>query len=261
MPFFVDAPQAPARPSGALKRAVTAAFCAWALAVTVQPAWAQAPVKLPAIDQAAAQLADDPNMPGQRSEKTWRLKEQGDKEKEKPKPKSSKDWGEWLNSLAEASRWLVWLLGAAVLVIVLLRLARIARMHADAQQARAALHPEEVGRLDIRPESLPDDIGAAARLLWEQGATHEAMTLLYRGALSRLVHRHGVPIRASSTEGDCLRLAEAHLSADRLPYVQGLTRLWMSVAYGHAQLSAEQALPLFAQFGPQLGQGAEGANS
>lgn len=259
MPFFADTPQAPWRPCGALTRAASAAFCAWALAASVQPACAQEAVKQPAVDQAAAQLANDPNMPGQRSEKTWRLKAQD--EKEKPKPKAAQDWGEWLNGLAEASRWLVWLLGAAVLVIVLMRLARIARMHSDAQQARAALHPEEVGRLDIRPESLPDDIGAAARVLWEQGATHEAMTLLYRGALSRLVHRHGVPIRASSTEGDCLRLAEAHLSADRLPYVQGLTRIWMGVAYGHAQLSAEQALPLFAQFGPQLGQGSGEATS
>ena len=57
------------------------------------------------------------------------------------------------------------------------------------------------------------DIGAAARVLWDRGDHRAALALLYRGMLSRLAHVHRIPIRDSSTEGDCLALAASHLTA------------------------------------------------
>ena len=55
--------------------------------------------------------------------------------------------------------------------------------------------------------------GCAA--LWDRGDHRAALALLYRGLLSRLVHVHRVPIRDSSTEGDCLALAARCLTPRR----------------------------------------------
>ena len=92
--------------------------------------------------------------------------------------------------------------------------------------------PTHVRDLDIRPESLPADVGAAARRLWDQGAHRAALALLYRGVLSRLAHVHRVPIRDSTTEGDCMALAAQHVTAARHAYVVQLVTVWQRAVYG-----------------------------
>jgi hypothetical protein len=89
-----------------------------------------------------------------------------------------------------------------------------------------------VQSLDIRPESLPDDIGAAARGLWDGGEHRASLALLYRGMLSRLAHVHRVPIRDSSTERDCLTLAANHLTPAACNYASFLVRVWQQSVYG-----------------------------
>jgi hypothetical protein len=111
----------------------------------------------------------------------------------------------------------------------------LSRTLRDREKARAAgglATPTHVQDLDIRPESLPDDIGAAARALWDRGERRAALALLYRGLLSRLAHVHSVPIRDSTTEGACVTLAAAHLSEERHEYVARLVRLWQRSVYG-----------------------------
>jgi len=91
--------------------------------------------------------------------------------------------------------------------------------------------PTHVRDLDIRPESLPRDIGIAARALWDRGEHRAALALLYRGMLSRLAHVHRVPIRDSSTEGDCLALAASHLTQEGREYASRLVRVWQRFVY------------------------------
>ena len=63
--------------------------------------------------------------------------------------------------------------------------------------ARAAA-PSPTGRppalfgMELAPEKLPADVGAAAAALAREGKLREALSLLYRGALSELVHKRGV---------------------------------------------------------------------
>ncbi|WP_248802108.1 DUF4129 domain-containing protein [Pseudomonas sp. MWU13-2100] len=84
--------------------------------------------------------------------------------------------------------------------------------------------------LDI--DSLPDDIAASAEALWPQ-QPREAMSLLYRGLLSRLLHDYQLPLKSADTEGQVLerldQLAEPALQA----FSQELTRHWQNLAYGH----------------------------
>lgn len=98
--------------------------------------------------------------------------------------------------------------------------------------------------LDIRPESLPDDVGAAAWRLWLAGEARAALALLYRGALAGLVHAHDVPLHAGSTEGDALRLAGAALPEGAAGYFADLTGAWLHLAYRHEVPGSEAARAL-----------------
>src|SRR5262249_10543529 len=112
--------------------------------------------------------------------------------------------------------------------------------------------PTHVRDLDIRPESLPDDVGAASRALWDRGEHRPALALLYRGCLSRLAHVHEVPIRDSTTEGECVVLAAGHLSPGAAAYVAQLVRIWQRAVYRGEEPSAEVMYSLCDGFGGAL---------
>ena len=112
--------------------------------------------------------------------------------------------------------------------------------------------PTHVQDLDIRPESLPPDIGAAARELWDRGEQRAALALLYRGLLSRLAHVYEVPIRDSSTEGDCLTLAARRLDGVRIAYITQLVRTWQRAIYGGMAIETSVVHELCAGFAANL---------
>lgn len=93
--------------------------------------------------------------------------------------------------------------------------------------------PEVLFGMDIRPESLPDDLGEACRRLLAQGRHRQAMGLLYRGTLSRLVNGHGLEIDAGHTENECCQKVQAGLPSAEAAFFKGLTTLWINIAYGH----------------------------
>jgi hypothetical protein len=138
---------------------------------------------------------------------------------------------------------------AGLLAIYLVRLIRSRRPSTKGNRAIAPTHVQD---LDIRPESLPDNIGAAARKLWDSGEHRAALSLLYRGVLSRLVHVHNVPIRDSSTEGDCLRLSTPRLREDQRNYVALLIQVWQHAVYGGQQPETASLHTLCDGFAPAL---------
>ena len=91
--------------------------------------------------------------------------------------------------------------------------------------------PAAVAGLDIRLESLPPDVPAAARHLFVRGEPRAALALLYRAALAELVHRKGMEIPVSATEGDCLRAAGDHLDSGPAATFKTLTLTWQRLAY------------------------------
>ena len=121
-------------------------------------------------------------------------------------------------------------------------------MHGDSVGRQGVRLPSHVRELDIRPESLPADIGAAVRELWLAGERRAALSLLYRGTLSRLVHSYAVAIGDASTEGDCVRLARAALPAPRADFVAALVHAWQLAVYGDRPLATEHVLRLCADF-------------
>ena len=196
------------------------------------PAWpARETLTQPEIDQAMEAVRTDPNLKTERTQRqlVWDAKPA-------PEKKSSGNWWMWLASLlgwiAQASQMLMWLLVAALVAVLALVLVRLfSRGGSRSRGTRNSLAPTHVRDLDIRPESLPANIGAAARNLWQRGEHRAALALLYRGLLSRLAHSFAVPIRDSSTEGDCLALAARVLDARRLEYTTRLVRTWQLAIY------------------------------
>jgi hypothetical protein len=139
--------------------------------------------------------------------------------------------GQALNLLALIVKWLI---PAGVILWLLLALWRHRHGLALALKppAPVAPPPARILGLDIRPEALPADIPEAALRLWDQGDPRGALALLYRGALADLVHGLGIPLTASATEGECLRLGAPGLPGPGAAYFARLTGAWQKVAYG-----------------------------
>ena len=146
--------------------------------------------------------------------------------------------GRWLAAAWRVAAWVALGLFAALLIWFLLRQIRLIQA-----ARRPPPPPVEVAGLDIRPESLPDDIAAAADALIASGHLREAMALLYRGALSRLAHGARIPFERGDTEGDCLlRVTRAGLPARG--FFAELTRNWQAVAYARRALPGDEATAL-----------------
>jgi hypothetical protein len=186
---------------------------------------------------------------GTHTERVLRWKKR-DKPDEKESPSSSiPSWvRELISWISEIGRGLVWLLGAVAVALLAVFAWRWAQVRADNALARDALRPSHVNDLDIRPESLPDDIARAARTLWTQGQRRPALSLLYRGALSHLVHHKAVDIGAASTEGECLQLAQQTLTAGAGDFFERLVRAWQQAVYAARDLDTATFTALCADF-------------
>jgi len=178
------------------------------------------------IRAAAAKLRADPNLGGEKTLRTLRWNETKQPQATPP-PR-------WLTRLfdffAQSSSLLLWLLGAVCVAIAVVWAIRMLRQRAPVAAVEERTVTTVQG-LDIRPESLPENIGAAALELLEAGREREALSLLYRGALSRAVHRYGIAILASATEGEALRAVNATLDPPRAVYFADLVALWQRTVY------------------------------
>lgn len=176
-------------------------------------------------EQIAARITSDPDFIIHKETKSkWRWDDrQG----------SSADFS-WLNVLVYPLAVLVIVAAVAGLIWVLIR---SAGMRPDTLALPSG--PQAVAGLDVRPESLPADPLGTARTWWEEGRHREALSLLYRAALSWLIHQGGVEIEAGDTEGECTRRVAATADTAGLSaYFQQLTRAWLGIAYAQSPPTA-----------------------
>jgi hypothetical protein len=202
------------------------------------------------IDRALEKLQADPNLA---AERTIRSLKWVDKQSPPDNTSISLEWlVQLMGWIAQSARIVVWVAAALLVGLLGIYVFGLLRERRPSQKNSRATAPTHVQDLDIRPESLPDNIGAAARSLWDGGEHRAALSLLYRGLLSRLVHVHEVPIRDSSTEGDCLQLTATRLKNDQRSYVTGLIRVWQHAVYGGQQPDTAELHELCDGFGPSL---------
>jgi hypothetical protein len=216
--------------------ALAALLCPAALAAAASRFAPAAPQPTPAeIARGLETVKADPNLTPVRTVKMLRWRGSG-----APREARVPGWLAWIGDLFrwldQTARVLVWGVALTLIAALLVYLARRVRSGADQLAHQMSAAPVRINDLDIRPESLPDDIGGAARRLWDRSDHRAALALLYRGMLSRLVHVHQIPIRDSMTEVDCLVLAAAHLEPASSEYSRRLVTVWQRAVYGREHI-------------------------
>jgi hypothetical protein len=240
-------------------RSHSQAAAALLLLVTAAPLSAAGPAPTTAqhgpdraeITRAIEVVKADPNLATERTIRTLKWADES-----QPAPDDQPGSLEWLLQLVEwvarTARALVWVAAALLVGLLAIFLLRLWRTRAPSAKLGRKVTPTHVQDLDIRPESLPDNVGATARTLWDSGQHRAALSLLYRGLLSRLVHVHNVPIRDSSTEGDTLQLTAGRLGQDKRTYVTRLIGVWQHSVYGGQQPESGLLYVLCDEFAPSL---------
>jgi hypothetical protein len=198
------------------------------------------------MDAAIADLRHDPNLGGQTKVRTlrWITKSQP-----RPPPTSPR----WLIGLfdyaGQFGGLLLWIAGAAAAAVAAVWILRVLKsVEPRAVQPEPAVGDRRVLDLDIHPDSLPDDVGAAAIELLRAGRLRDSLSLLYRASLSSAVHRFGVSLGAHHTEREVLKAVKCALDEARALYIADLVAIWQRVVYAGEAVSADAVLPLCAEF-------------
>jgi hypothetical protein len=204
--------------------------------------WAGEPEEDPR--QLMAEIAERPELRRYEMEKRWQLKKKPDLDGvDDPDFSGLYFLGEVLRWISEGMEYILWGL-LAFLVLYFLR-ERWRDFLPTRMSAPEDLRVPTLMGLDLRPESLPDDVPGTARELWAAGNRAEALGLLYRGALARLVEE-GLEVAEGFTEEDCLRSARHGLEEEeRIDFLARLTACWQAAAYAHRAPPTRRVEPLW----------------
>ncbi len=203
-----------------------------------------------AIEAAVADLRHDPNLNGQTKIRTLRWVT-GAAPRPAPTSATPPSWllglFEYLGQIGGILLWGAGGLAVAGAAVWILRV-----LKSRAPQAVAAAPPDAALRqlldLDIRPDSLPQDVGAKALELLSGGRVRDCLSLLYRASLSSAVHRYGVSIGAQHTEREVLGAIGRALDESRARYFAELVATWQRVVYAGEILSPDAVVPLCTGF-------------
>jgi hypothetical protein len=198
-------------------------------------------------------LRKDPNLGGKKTVRSLHWVDSN----APPPPETDEPYFKWLTDffgyLGQAAKLTIWVIGAILAALAVVWLTRIIRRTAPNSAIKTAAPPSHVQNLDVRPDSLPNDVGAAALALLQAGKPREALALLYRGALSRAIHRFQVQIEESYTEGEVLGAVRRQLSPQGIAYFAQLLGLWQREVYAGEHPPSEPIAHLCGEFSPTLG--------
>jgi len=161
-----------------------------------------------------------------------------------------RDYSRWSDLIENAIRFFtelvrggIWVIAVLVLGWLLYILARHFGWFKGAFTMQRA-KPDVLFGLDLRPETLPDDVPGAARALLARGDMRAALALLYRAALSYLIHERDLDIAAGDTEGDCSRRVARAGPPALSAYFDRLMDAWQLIAYAGRKPQVAQVTQL-----------------
>lgn len=135
--------------------------------------------------------------------------------------------------------------------IVLWLLMKVSSQLGFATPSRKRKHdiPTHVAGLDIRHQSLPDNIAGAVEKALEDRDIRTAMSLLLRVSLASLLREYPVPLAAGSTEQHCLRtLQREHGNATGIDVLKPVVDAWVRTAWAHRPVTEEEVRSLLGQW-------------
>ncbi|MGY2296599.1 DUF4129 domain-containing protein [Pseudomonas yamanorum] len=214
-------------------------------------AWADEPApQKPLSTQSASQSikAQLEQPPFKNTETVTRYRFGEEKAADKNKPKGEGKLPAWLEALlknlnsdsfkhiAKGLEVLLWglLVGGLALVIWRYRdwLHAFVSRRSPRKPKAAKPAPSQLFGLELGADTLPEDIAGTAEQLWAT-QPREALGLLYRGLLSRLLHDFDLPLKSADTEGQVLERIRQLQQPQLLAFSDELTRYWQNLAYGH----------------------------
>ncbi len=172
----------------------------------------------------------------------WRWIDTADKKKREEKfPESIISFIEFLErhqntikTLATIFEFLLWGLAIALIAWLLLRYREtLYRFVTGGLSDNQEALPTTLLGLDVKKESLPKDIPTSAKHLWQQGEHRQAIALLLRASLVRLIHDHKVRLFDSDTENECCERIKQQAPKRSSVYMRELVNTWQTVAYAH----------------------------
>ena len=198
------------------------------------------------MDAAIADLRHDPNLGGQTRVRTLRWVSQSQSQP----PLTSPHWiiglFDYVGQFGGLLLWIGGIGAAAVAAVWILRVLKSVEPRATAAQPDVG--DRRVLDLDIHPDSLPNDVSAAAIELLRAGRLRDSLSLLYRASLSSAVHRFGVTLGDQHTEREVLKAVKGALDEVRARYIVDLVAIWQRVVYAGEAVSPDAVLPLCAGF-------------
>ncbi len=187
-----------------------------------------------AVEQSKSIIEDIVNskdLKGEKKTTEWKLKDSNFEKSDASTP-------DWIKStsvvFAKFFEYILWIF--LLTAIVLLYLSRAQWLHLFSPkktEEESYQAPEILFGMNVREDSLPNDIIAEAKQLWLQKKARESLSLLYRGALVRLINQEKIPLENSHTEGDILKLSPKLLTNKQHQYLAQLTSQWQLIAYAH----------------------------
>lgn len=152
---------------------------------------------------------------------------------------------------------LIWIAFIVLVVILIYRYRHwlSAQFVRVGSTASAKEKPVTLFGMDVRRESLPDDVNTAALALLQAGDKRAALALLYRASLAHLIFT-GIEIEDGFTELECLQLMKTdlpklvktqedqHYTESKIDYFSILTLVWRRLAYGHLYPDDQELLQL-----------------
>ena len=204
------------------------------------------PLSSQAAQTAIKHLLEQPPFQHSESVTRWRFAEETSKKQDDAaKANSLKDalkrlidfmaMMDGFKSLAQALEVLLWTSLFCLLLTLAWRYREWLRTFGARLQRpgkKSTVAPTQLFGLQVAPQSLPDDIAGSVEALWAE-QPREALGLLYRALLSRLLHDHQLPLKSSHTEAEVLQLTLQLQQAELSRFAQVLTRHWQNLAYGH----------------------------
>lgn len=184
---------------------------------------------------------------------SWRWKfddEDGDSEQDSEIPQWVISLVEFIESIypdwdIDATEVMAWLLRAVIITALLLFVLYIAVRYRQTiadwmrdnapppQDAEAP--PDILFGLAVKRDSLPSDVPAEVRALWQRGERRPAVALLYRATLSVLIHKYDFRFTEDLTENECARLVQSRGEPALSAYFSDLSNSWQALAYGHRE--------------------------
>jgi len=185
------------------------------------------------------EVLDHEDFGGEKTERYLRYVGKERKREPKQRESSGLNVANWVEGF-------LWILSITVGVVFLIHILRNAgplkEMFRNFGFRRQKEEPVVMFNLDISPDSLPKNLAAAAMQLARDGQHRAALSLLYRGSLSRLVHERGMVISASATEQQCLDKVLQEQTEPLAPYFATLTNHWLRSAYARKQVDDERTV-------------------